>query len=616
MQHVRGLGGSGEVTGRLIGGRYLLGEPLGSGGMGSVWRAHDQQLDRVVALKRAHPGVDDPDGRRLRREARTGARLHDPHVVTIFDVVADGDEHWLVLEYLPSRSLDELISARGTLPPDEVARIGLQIASALQAVHAAGVIHRDLKPGNILVTTDGTAKLADFGISRRMWADATLTDASTVGTPAHLAPEVANGNEPTEASDVFSLGAVLYSAVEGHSPFGTDPNPLVVLRKAAHGELEPIRRAGPLTPLLTRMLAVDPAERPSDAEVIRELGGDAVLAPARPRRRWVIPAAAGGVAAAVVLALVLAHAFSGTSSPAANSPAPPSVTPRPTPTQLQVVGNALTVDPCALIDTATLSKFGDATLEREYGNFDRCDVVVEGTRDREVDVRAELDLPEAGAELPPGKVQKFTGNLTAVIREEIDEGACARVLVLADHTQVLVEARPTQGDGLDVCAMAEAVTQKAIAVLKAGPIPRRRQPLPAASLARVDACSLLDNKALELIPGVDATHPETSFGGWGCTWDSTTSDLSVDLRFDRNQPLNASDGTPTSLAGRSGFLMDGDEGPGTCSLRIVYRKFVDSHGQDGNELIHMVSSGPGKPSSLCGLLTKLGTAVALNLPKA
>jgi serine/threonine protein kinase len=163
------------VTDRLIRGRYLLGESLGSGGMGSVWRAHDLQFDRMVALKRAHPGVDDPDGRRLRREARTGARLHDPHVVTIFDVVSDGDEHWLVLEYLPSRGLDEL----GTLPPDQVARIGVQIASALQAVHAAGIIHRDLKPANILVTSDGTAKLADFGISRRLWAEATVTDSST-----------------------------------------------------------------------------------------------------------------------------------------------------------------------------------------------------------------------------------------------------------------------------------------------------------------------------------------------------------------------------------------------------------------------------------------------------
>ena len=206
-----------------------MGEPLGSGGMGSVWRAHDQQLDRVVALKRAHPGVDDPDGRRLRREAQTGARLHDPHVVSIFDVVTDGDDHWLVLEYLPSRSLDDL----GKLPPDQVARIGVQIASALQAVHAAGIIHRDLKPANILVAADGTAKLADFGISRRLWAEATLTDSSTVGTPNHLAPEVANGNDPTTASDVFSLGAVLYTALEGHSPFGDDPNPLAVLRRAA-----------------------------------------------------------------------------------------------------------------------------------------------------------------------------------------------------------------------------------------------------------------------------------------------------------------------------------------------------------------------------------------------
>ncbi|TCC43944.1 serine/threonine protein kinase [Kribbella capetownensis] len=141
------------------------------------------------------------------------------------------DEHWLVLEYLPSRSLDELIADRGTLPPDEVARIGLQLALALQAVHAAGVIHRDLKPGNVLVTTDGTAKLAVFGISRRLWAEATLTDSNTVGTPAHLAPEVANGNEPAAASDVFSLGAVLYTALEGHTPFGAVHHPRSVGRR-------------------------------------------------------------------------------------------------------------------------------------------------------------------------------------------------------------------------------------------------------------------------------------------------------------------------------------------------------------------------------------------------
>ncbi len=582
------------MTARLIGGRYLLGEPLGSGGMGSVWRAHDQQLDREVALKRAHPGVDDPDGRRLRREAQTGARLHDPHVVSIFDVVTDGDEHWLVLEYLPSRSLDEL----GKLPPDQVARIGVQIASALQAVHAAGIIHRDLKPANILVTAEGTAKLADFGISRRLWAEATLTDSSTVGTPAHLAPEVANGNEPTPASDVFSLGAVLYTALEGHSPFGSDPNPLAVLRRAARGELDPLRRGGELTPLLTRMLAVEPGDRPTVAEVVNELGGTAA-APVRRRRRWVIPAAAAGVAVVVVLGVLIGRAVSGPSEPSA----------APTTTAAGPVGDPLTVDPCALIDEASLSKFGDATLEPAYGNFDRCDVVVNGVSDQQVDVRAEFD--QADNELPQGAVEKVTGNLTEVVRAKAADGDCARVLVLSDGTHVVVEARHTDGSGMDVCAMAEAVTQKAIGVLKAGPIPRRTQPLPAASLAHVDACTLLDNRALELIPAVDATNPDTSFGGWSCGWESTTSDLSVDVRFDRDQPLDASDGRPVTLGGRSTFISSEDDGPGTCAALIVFRKVADTV-----ELVRVIARGPGTQTSLCGLATKLGQAVATKLPKA
>ncbi|TDW90725.1 serine/threonine protein kinase [Kribbella pratensis] len=583
------------MTTRLIGGRYLLGEPLGSGGMGSVWRAHDQQLDRVVALKRAHPGVDDPDGRRLRREARTGARLHDPHVVTIFDVVTDGDEHWLVLEYLPSRSLDEL----GKLPPDQVARIGGQIASALQAVHAAGIIHRDLKPANILVTADGTAKLADFGISRRLWAEATLTDSSTVGTPAHLAPEVANGNEPTTASDVFSLGAVLYTALEGHSPFGDDPNPLAVLRRAARGELEPLRRGGELTPLITRMLAVEPADRPSVAEVVNELGGTAAAPVNRRRRRWVIPAAAAGVAVVAVLAVLIGRAVSGPSEPSA----------APTTAVAGPVGDPLTADPCALIDAASLSKFGEATLEPAYGNFDRCDVVVNGSGGQQVDVRAELD--EADNELPQGAVEKLTGNLNKVVRGRAGDGDCERVLVLSDGTHVVVEARHTDGSGMDVCAMAEAVTQKAIGVMKAGPIPRRAQPLPAASLAHLDACTLLDNQALELIPAVDAKHPDTSFGGWSCGWESTTSDLSVDVRFDRDQPLDASDGRPATMSGRSAFVSSEDDGPGTCAVLIVFRQYADTV-----ELVTVIARGPGTQTSLCGLATKLGQAVATKLPKA
>ncbi|MFF0268896.1 protein kinase [Kribbella sp. NPDC004536] len=592
------------MTGRLIGGRYLLGEPLGSGGMGSVWRAHDQQLDRVVALKRAHPGVDDPDGRRLRREARTGARLHDPHVVTIFDVVSDGDEHWLVLEYLPSRGLDEL----GALPPDQVKRIGAQVASALQAVHAAGIIHRDLKPANVLVTSDGTAKLADFGISRPLWAEATLTDSSSVGTPTHLAPEVANGNEPTAASDVFSLGAVLYSALEGHSPYGDNPNPLAVLRRAARGELEPLRHGGALTPVVNSMLAVDPADRPTIDQVVQALTDTPPTPINRPRKRWVIPAAAAGVAVVAVLGVLIGKTVSEPSKP---SSAPPATTTKPI--LGDPVGNPMTVDPCALIDEASLAKFGDPTLEPEYGNFDRCDVVVTGKGDQEVDVRAELNLP--GTDSPRGTVQKFTGNLRTVTREKSGGDDCERILVLSDRTQIQVVAKHTQGSGMDVCAMAEAVTQKAIGVLQAGPIPRRTQPLPANSLAHVDACTLLDKKALAVIPGIDAARPDRSFGNWTCGWEGTANDLTVDLYFDRDQP-GGTDGQPITVGSRSGVVSIENDGPQTCAVVLVFREYVDSNGQDQDELVTMSVAGSAKPATLCGLATKLTQAAAPKLPKA
>ncbi|MGZ0148782.1 protein kinase domain-containing protein [Kribbella sp. WER1] len=590
------------MTGRLIGGRYLLGEPLGSGGMGSVWRAHDEQLDRTVALKRAHPGVDDQEGRRLRREARTGARLHDPHVVTIFDVVSDGDEHWLVLEYLPSRSLDEL----GALPVDQVARIGGQIASALRAVHAAGIIHRDLKPGNILVTADGTAKLADFGISRRIWAEATLTDSSTVGTPNHLAPEVANGGEPTTASDVFSLGAVLYSALEGHSPFGEDPNTLAVLRRAARGEIEPLRRGGELTPLITRMLAVDPADRPTVDQVMQELGGTAPT-PIKPRRRWVIPAAAAGVAVVAVLGVLIGRAVSG--QPPTASPPRTSTTPA----AADLIGDPLTVNPCALIDEASLSRFGQPSLDPAYGNFDRCDVVVTGKGDQEVDVRAELNLP--GNSSLRGTVQKYTGNLRTVTREKVDGDSCERLLVLSDKTQIQVVAKYTQGSGMDLCSMAEAVTQKAIGVIQAGPIPRRTEPLPANSLAHVNACTLLDQKALAVVPGINAARQDKSFGNWRCGWDSTANDIEVDLYFDRDQP-DGTDGQPITVGGRHAVVSNENDGPQTCAVVIVFREYVETNGQDQDELVTVSVAGSAKPTTLCGLATKLAESAAPKLPKA
>lgn len=219
----------------VVAGRYRLGEVLGAGGMGTVWRATDEVLGREVALKRVRlgelPPVDVAVAReRTMREARIAAALHHPHIVSIFDVVLVDDEPWLVLEYLPARSLGDVLHEHGTLPPADVAAIGAQVAAALAAAHGAGVVHRDVKPDNILVAhrpTPGTpgplVKLTDFGISHAVTAPAITATEVLTGTPAYFAPETARGEGTDARTDVYSLGASLYAATEGHPPFGTDP---------------------------------------------------------------------------------------------------------------------------------------------------------------------------------------------------------------------------------------------------------------------------------------------------------------------------------------------------------------------------------------------------------
>jgi eukaryotic-like serine/threonine-protein kinase len=257
------------AEGDLVAGRYRLGDRLGSGAMGIVWQALDERLHRTVAVKQMllQPGLSDAQAeesrRRCMREGRIAARLAHPNAITVYDVAEHDGDPWLVMEYLPSKSLATVLSERGTLAPQEAARIGTQVATALVAAHAAGIVHRDIKPANVLLSEDGTVKITDFGISRAT-GDVTVTATGMLaGTPAYLAPEVAKGQEPTPAADVFSLGSTLYTAVEGNSPFGLSENTLALLYAVAAGNVQPPRHAGPLTALLMQLLRVDPTERPS-----------------------------------------------------------------------------------------------------------------------------------------------------------------------------------------------------------------------------------------------------------------------------------------------------------------------------------------------------------------
>jgi hypothetical protein len=252
----------------LIAGHYRLLERIGSGGMGVVWRAMDERLQRPVAVKQLllqpelSPRATDEARARALREARIAARLQHPNAIVVYDVAEHDGEPCLVMEHLPSRSLAAVLAERGYLPVPEVASIGRQIASALAAAHAAQIVHRDVKPGNILIADDGTAKITDFGVSRAV-GDVTVTQTGMMaGTPAYLAPEVARGQLPTPASDVFSLGATLYAALEGQGPFGDSDNPFALLHAVANGQVVPPQHAGPLAPVLMKLLAADPAARP------------------------------------------------------------------------------------------------------------------------------------------------------------------------------------------------------------------------------------------------------------------------------------------------------------------------------------------------------------------
>ena len=230
-----------SAEGRLITGRYRLEKRIGSGAMGTVWRAVDERLHRTVAVKQLllQPGYTDEETEEARqramREGRIAARLQHQNAIVVFDVAEDEGQPVLVMESLPSQSLASVLTEQGVLPPQTVARIGAQVAGALAAAHMAGIVHRDLKPGNILLGDNGIAKITDFGISRAI-GDVSVTKSGILaGTPAYLSPEVALGRDPAPASDVFSLGSTLYAAVEGEPPFGTDENAISLLHRVARG---------------------------------------------------------------------------------------------------------------------------------------------------------------------------------------------------------------------------------------------------------------------------------------------------------------------------------------------------------------------------------------------
>ncbi len=311
---------------RLVAGRYrVLGE-LGRGGMGVVWRAHDQVIDREVALKEL--AVPSGGSERVLREARTAGRLNDPGVVTVYDVLVDQGVTYVVMELVRAPTLAEVMAAEGALSADRVAAIGLRLLAALQTAHNAGIVHRDVKPSNVMVLGDGRVKLADFGIARALDDPNQTASGAIMGSPGYMAPELFRGAGPSPAADLWALGATLFHAVEGRAPFQRDTT-AATMHAIMYEEPRLERCSGPMASVVMGLLTQSPEQRLTATQVRQLLSaaGEQTVqvlalpggttrpsapwqfedepAPARPPRRLLLV----GGAAALVVGVAVAAVF-------------------------------------------------------------------------------------------------------------------------------------------------------------------------------------------------------------------------------------------------------------------------------------------------------------------
>jgi tRNA A-37 threonylcarbamoyl transferase component Bud32 len=631
----------------VLAGRYRLRELVGTGGMGAVWRASDELLGREVALKQVRlsdQAVADVALARERtmREARIAAALHHPHIVSIFDVVVERDEPWLVLEFLPSRSLGSVLTELGTLPPVEVAALGADVAGALAAAHAAGIVHRDVKPDNVLLSRPSSAgpvvKLTDFGIAHTAAAPAITATHVLTGTPAYFAPETARGEGTGSRSDVYSLGATLYAAVEGHPPFGSDTgNVLALLARIGRGGAPLPQHAGPLTDLLRLLTADDPAARPTAAQAhdaLRRIatgpvatagiaddpppaGLDAVPTGKRPRRGLRIAAAAVAalaVAAGVIVAVVVARPGTDPVTPVTpvapvTSPPSPVAAPPTTGPETASIPDAATADPCSLLDVASLQSFGETSLDPDNASFAGCraDIHRSGLDSTAVTVTFENEI-EVG-QVSGGTRTEEAGY--TIISYQPGENYCDRRILLGDRNAVLVSAvRYADSPApMDLCAIAEAGRVSALTSLVQRGIGRRPALAEASPLALVSACTLLTVQEVDTAIA-NSTPPRPRFGGWGCNWNSFTSGDSVEVIYYRGYTLGDADGTPARISGHPGTVLARE---GRCWVQFVQRRYT-AGGSSRIESVWVTYWGSGSGDQLCQKATTLATAAASRLP--
>lgn len=653
-------------SGDELAGRYVLKEVVGAGRSGDVWLAHDTVVGQDVAVKPERIAGDHETAmRRLLGEPRALAKFRDhPHVVTLFDVVPvgeDGEEadtYWFIMEYVPGGGLDR----QPAMPPDRAARIGAQLADALAALHEAGIVHCDVKPANIGLSRRRTAKLLDFGAAYRAGGAETVTANGPFSfTPDYAAPELARGNTPQPASDVFCLAATLYALVTGSPPRGDgraeerdgrdgqhgrdgqegvrgaggegDDTERLRYWKAERGVVEMDADAvGPLHPVLTAMLQRDPQRRPDAVEAQRLLeavagptpDGDSTDGPTqggRPGRlrgrRPLIAAAALGLSAALALGVALLPGDDGDAPKGGENGKPHASGGESGGGTKSRVGDPRTADICALNDPAALERFGDAQVDVDYGNFDRCDVLVHPDEKSRIDVSVYLRTGSPPEGSKPGRSIGDVG----IMEEQPESDECGLLLLPEnDGDDTLVGIRVEMGDGsvtggsATLCAVADEAARSAAEVLNKGPVPRRSPAYADASLAWSNACELLDTKALSAVSGLKADDPEVGVANWSCEWSGDDADeLEAEVAFFRDQPKSAAEGRSLRLSGYDAVVEPEGDGDKTCTVFVEYREYSNHNAETAAEMLRLHVDGQRSMKNLCDAATALATSAAAEL---
>ncbi|MCI2419277.1 protein kinase [Saccharopolyspora sp. K220] len=594
-----------------------------------MWLGADERLeDRPVALKRAlHDGTQ-AEANRIKKEAEALAHVHHPNVISVLDVVqdraddqllGDGDigDAWVVMEFVRG---GRTLASLGRVTPLEAARYGAQLAGGLAAAHAAGILHRDVKPANVLITDEGFVMLADFGISRVRHSDETLIpEGKFAGTPGYIAPEYVRGGAYTAKSDVFSVGATLYHLLEGTTPFGVGSGDALIAKARDGAAITSPQNAGPLAPILVQMLDHDPARRPTLSTVrekLATLSGDRALGTEAARWTRSQRAAVVGFALVVLagvgtwLALGLAPGAPPELPTDGGGSAADAEMPSGTTSFTSMIGDEATADPCALLDTDAVAEFGKTRLDPGSDIFNSCHLLVTEPDGAEIEVDVEIYRSDAE---PDGEVDMI-GSIGVVHDDEDLPESCGRELFLPDDVHIIsVEAARERDGQADLCALADATAQHAARVLNAGQIPRRSGQPDLGSLIGLSACDLFDAQTLELLPGVDAQHPAVSYGEWECNWFSTTSDDRLRVLFQRSEPTQ--DGQWLKLAGHDAVVQRDAWDPDSCLVSVVNRLPVPTGGEDARaELVRVLVFNDDPLEQRCALATRFAEAAAARLP--